>query len=64
MSAVAESVEPGSGALVMSAASGLAVADRLSTSVPVNSLSAMASSALGLGEMDSKVGKAAQGMPM
>ena len=38
MSAVAESVEPGSGALVMSAASGLAVADRLSTSIPLQGL--------------------------
>lgn len=34
MSSVAESVEPGTGSLVMSAAQGLAVADRLSNSIP------------------------------
>ena len=34
MSSVAESVEPGTGSLIMSAAQGLAVADRLSNSIP------------------------------
>ena len=37
MSSVAESVEPGTGSLVMSAAQGLAVADRLSNSIPFGS---------------------------